>query len=99
MANVASNLAFFSRAAPLASLPAPHPAKPVGAFDPTSTYVAIINSDGDNIAFDEVRISVGGEDGHAQVSTDINVSIYLFIIIYIILYKYIIYYIVLVIQH
>jgi hypothetical protein len=24
-----------------------------------------------------VRISVGGEDGHAQVSTDINVSIYL----------------------
>jgi hypothetical protein len=26
-----------------------------GAFDPAKTYVAIINSDGDNIAFDEVR--------------------------------------------
>ena len=67
VANVASNLGFFSRAAPLTSLPAPHPPVPAGPYDPASTYVAIINSDGDNIAFDEVRVSVtGNADGHAN---------------------------------
>ena len=68
VANVASNLGFFSRAAPLASLRAPHPPIPAGSYDPASTYVAIVNSDGDNIAFDQVRIDPSAEDGHPQVN-------------------------------
>ena len=55
VANVASNLAFLSRCRPLSSLPAPHPARDPGRYDPTKSYVAIVNSDGDNVAFDEVR--------------------------------------------
>jgi hypothetical protein len=55
VANVASNLAFFSRAAPVDSLPAPHPVLDAGPFNSSKTYVAIVNSDGDNLAFDEVR--------------------------------------------
>ena len=52
---VASNLAFLSRAAPLSSLPAPHPVIDPGLFDPAKSYAAIVNSDGDNIGLDAVR--------------------------------------------
>lgn len=68
VANVASNLGFFSRAAPVTSLPAPHPPVPAGPYDPAFTYISIINSDGDNIAFDEVRVSVTGNDMETRVA-------------------------------
>ena len=61
VAMVASNLAFLSRAAPLSSLPAPHPVVDPGPFDHAKSYVTIVNSDGDNLAFDEVRApGIGG---------------------------------------
>jgi hypothetical protein len=73
VANVASNLAFLSRAAPLTSgLPAPHPPIDAGSFAPSSSYVAIVNSDGDNIAFDEVRHPIGPHGERAPRVTDHN---------------------------
>ena len=64
------NLSFLARLpAHIGAQPPPWGGGPSRLYDPKRSYVALVFSDGDNIAFDQVRISVGGEDGHAQVST------------------------------
>ena len=54
--DIASNLAFHARAQPVVSL-AQHPPKPVGPYDKDKTFVAIVNSDGDNMQIDQCRIN------------------------------------------
>jgi hypothetical protein len=54
--DLASNLAFHARAQPVVSL-TQHPPKQVGRYDRKRTYIAIVNSDGDNMQIDQCRIN------------------------------------------